>query len=90
MIGDSLYSWTNGRLHAPYHKVMMRGDEARYSIGLFSVPKPGYIIKAPEEMVDEEHPLLVKPYDHHHFLQFFYTQAAHKSSVAALKEHCGV
>ncbi|KAG6425974.1 hypothetical protein SASPL_110185 [Salvia splendens] len=90
MIGDSLYSWTNGRLQAPYHKVMMSGDQARYSIGLFSVPKPGYMIKAPEEMVDEEHPMLFKPYDHHQFLQFFYAQAAQKSSIDALKEYCGV
>ncbi|KAL1551453.1 putative 2-oxoglutarate-dependent dioxygenase AOP1 [Salvia divinorum] len=89
MIGESFSAWTNGRLHAPYHKVMMSGDEARYSIGLFSVPKPGYEIKAPEEMVDEEHPLLFKPYDHHQFLQFYYTEAGQKSP-SALKEYCGV
>ncbi|XP_057772956.1 probable 2-oxoglutarate-dependent dioxygenase AOP1 isoform X2 [Salvia miltiorrhiza] len=88
MIGESFSAWTNGRLHAPYHKVMMSGDEARYSIGLFSVPKPGYMIKAPEEMVDEEHPLLFNPYDHHRFLQFYYTEAGQKSP-AALKEYCG-
>ncbi|KAG6430018.1 hypothetical protein SASPL_108077 [Salvia splendens] len=89
MIGESFTAWSNGRLHAPYHKVMMSGNEARYSIGLFSVPKPGYIIKAPEEMVDEEHPLLFKPYDHHQFLQFYYTEAGQRSP-AALKQYCGV
>ncbi|CAB4272702.1 unnamed protein product [Prunus armeniaca] len=30
-----------------------------YSTGLFSVPKEGYIIKAPDEVVDEEHPLIM-------------------------------
>ncbi|KAK4428058.1 putative 2-oxoglutarate-dependent dioxygenase AOP1.2 [Sesamum alatum] len=88
MIGESLYAWTNGRLHAPYHRVMMRGDEPRYSIGLFSIPKAGYIIKAPEEMVDDEHPLLFKPFDHVQFLDFYYTEAGQRSP-AALKAYCG-
>ncbi|KAI5337199.1 hypothetical protein L3X38_016468 [Prunus dulcis] len=52
---DLLYAWTNGRLHSPYHRVMMSGNEARYSTGLFSILKEGYIIKAPDEVVDEEH-----------------------------------
>ncbi|KAL2243416.1 probable 2-oxoglutarate-dependent dioxygenase AOP1 [Sesamum indicum] len=88
MIGESFYAWTNGRLHPPYHRVMMRGDEARYSIGLFSVPKAGYIIKAPEELVDDEHPLLFKPFDHVEFLDFYYTEAGQRSP-AALKAYCG-
>ncbi|KAL7145548.1 hypothetical protein ABFS83_07G091800 [Erythranthe nasuta] len=89
MIGESFHAWTNGRLYPPYHRVMMTGEEARYSIGLFSVPKSGYIIKAPEELVDEEHPLLFKPYDHVQFLDFYYTQAG-QTSTSALKAYCGV
>ncbi|KAL0354737.1 UNVERIFIED_CONTAM: putative 2-oxoglutarate-dependent dioxygenase AOP1.2 [Sesamum radiatum] len=88
MAGDAIMAWTNGRLHPPYHRVMMRGDEARYSIGLFSIPKAGYIIKAPEEMVDDEHPLLFKPFDHVEFLDFYYTEAGQRSP-AALKAYCG-
>lgn len=75
-------------MHSAFHRVMMRGDEARYSIGLFSVPKAGYLIKAPEEMVDEEHPLLFKPYDHIKFLEFYYTEAGQRSP-SALKAYCG-
>uniref|UniRef100_A0A6N2K4R0 Fe2OG dioxygenase domain-containing protein n=2 Tax=Salix viminalis TaxID=40686 RepID=A0A6N2K4R0_SALVM len=89
MIGDSLYAWANGRLHSPYHRVMMRGNAARYSVGLFSVPKAGYIIKAPEEMIDEEHPLLFKPFDHVQFLGFYYTEAGQRAP-SALKSYCGV
>ncbi|XP_021906496.1 probable 2-oxoglutarate-dependent dioxygenase AOP1 [Carica papaya] len=88
MIGDSLYAWLNGRLYSPYHRVMMRGNEARYSAGLFSIPKEGYIIKAPEEMIDKEHPLLFKPFDHVQFLQFYYTEAGQRAE-SALKEYCG-
>ncbi|XVF25064.1 hypothetical protein REPUB_Repub13aG0181400 [Reevesia pubescens] len=89
MIGDSLNAWLNGRLHSPYHRVMMSGEKARYSAGLFSIPKGGYIIKAPDELVDEAHPLLFKPFDHVEFLGFYYTEAGQKSE-SALKEYCGV
>ncbi|OMO66847.1 Oxoglutarate/iron-dependent dioxygenase [Corchorus olitorius] len=89
MIGDSLYAWLNGRLHSPYHRVMMTGDKARYSMGLFSIPKGGYMIKAPEELVDEEHPLLFKPFDHIQFMGFYFTEAGQKAQ-SALKVFCGV
>ncbi|KAL3366471.1 hypothetical protein AABB24_011250 [Solanum stoloniferum] len=89
MIGDSLHAWTNGRMHAPFHRVMMRGNEARYSIGLFSIPKARYIIKAPKELVDEDHPLLFKPFDYHKFLSFGYTEEDMKCDFA-LKAYCGV
>ncbi|KAB1227073.1 putative 2-oxoglutarate-dependent dioxygenase AOP1.2 [Morella rubra] len=89
MIGDSLLAWTNGRLHSPHHRVMMTGNKARYSVGLFSVPKAGYIIEAPEELVDEEHPLLFKPFDYDQFLAFYYTEAG-QNAKSALSTYCGV
>lgn len=88
MIGQAFHAWTNGRLHSAHHRVMIKGSVARYSIGLFSVHKEGYIIKCPEEMVDEKHPLLFKPYDHFEFVNFFYTPEGLKSSDA-LKAYCG-
>ncbi|KAL2486254.1 2-oxoglutarate (2OG) and Fe(II)-dependent oxygenase superfamily protein [Abeliophyllum distichum] len=88
MIGDSFLAWSNGRLHSPFHRVMMTGNEARYSIGLFSIPKAGYMIKAPEELVDEEHPLLFKPFDHVEFLDFYYSEAGRKLQFA-LQAYCG-
>ncbi|KAK6787474.1 hypothetical protein RDI58_015999 [Solanum bulbocastanum] len=89
MIGDSLYAWANGRLHSPYHRVMMKGNEARYSVGLFSIPKAGYMIKAPKELVDEEHSLLFKPFDHVEFLDFYYTEEGQRCA-SALKTYCGI
>ncbi|KAH6758779.1 2-oxoglutarate and oxygenase superfamily protein [Perilla frutescens var. frutescens] len=88
MAGESLSAWTNGRLHPPQHRVMMAGEEDRYTIALFSNPKAGYMIKAPEEMVDEEHPLLYMPFDYNHYLQFYFSQAG-QTSPDALKEFCG-
>ncbi|KAJ9190101.1 hypothetical protein P3X46_001333 [Hevea brasiliensis] len=89
MIGDSLYAWANGLLYSAYHRVMMTGNEARYSAGLFSIPKAGYMIKAPEELIDEQHPLLFRPFDHVEFLKFYYTEAGQRAE-SALKTYCGV
>ncbi|KAI5337200.1 hypothetical protein L3X38_016469 [Prunus dulcis] len=89
LIGESLHAWTNGRLHSPIHKVMMNGNEARYSIGLYSAPKEGYIIKAPNEVVDEEHPLLFKPYEHAQFIAFCNSEAGQRGPFS-LKTYCGV
>ncbi|KAL2617570.1 hypothetical protein AAZV13_08G193800 [Glycine max] len=89
MIGDSLHAWSNGRLHSPFHRVIMSGNEARYSAGLFSIPKGGSIIKAPEELVDEEHPLLFKPFDHVEFLKSYYTEQGQRDQ-SALRTYCGV
>ncbi|KAL1551455.1 putative 2-oxoglutarate-dependent dioxygenase AOP1 [Salvia divinorum] len=88
VLGISFHAWTNGRLHAPYHKVVVSGDEARYSIGLFSVPKEGCVVKAPAELVDEDHPLLYKPFDYFKFLDFTSTDAGRVSSDP-LKDYCG-
>ncbi|XP_047956451.1 probable 2-oxoglutarate-dependent dioxygenase AOP1 [Salvia hispanica] len=89
MLGTSFHAWTNGRLHAPYHRVLVSGDEARYSIGLFSNPKEGCVIEAPSELVDEDHPLLYKPFNHIKFMDFYYSDAG-RTSPDALQEYCGV
>lgn len=67
----------------------MKGNDARYSAGLFSSPKGGYMIKVPEELVDKEHPLLFKPFDHAEFLNNYYAQKAPRPKFA-LKAYCGV
>ncbi|KAI9107526.1 hypothetical protein K1719_021563 [Acacia pycnantha] len=89
MIGDSFHAWSNGRLCSAFHKVMMTGNEARYSAGLFTNPKGGYMIKAPEELVDEEHPLLYKPFDRDELVKYFRTVEAQRQKFA-LKTYCGV
>lgn len=69
----------------------MTGDEPRYSVALFVTPKPGYLIQAPEEMVDEEHPLLFKPFEYIEYLDFaFNLEASGLASISALNDFCGV
>ncbi|KAG1354747.1 2-oxoglutarate-dependent dioxygenase-related family protein [Cocos nucifera] len=88
MAGDSFTAWSNGRVHAPEHRVMMTGSEVRYSAGLFAMPKAGQLVGAPVELVDEEHPLLYKPFDHVEFLRFHRTRL-NQSVKAALNEFRG-
>ncbi|KAK9946102.1 hypothetical protein M0R45_011579 [Rubus argutus] len=38
VVGDSLMAWSNGRMHSVKHRVMMRGEKERYSLGAFAVP----------------------------------------------------
>ncbi|CAN0881913.1 Probable 2-oxoglutarate-dependent dioxygenase AOP1 [Linum grandiflorum] len=75
-MGESFNAWTNGRLQCPYHRVMLRGDEARLSAALFSIPKQGFLVKAPQELVDEQHPLLFKPYDYIDYLHLRFKDSA--------------
>ncbi|KAL1188401.1 putative 2-oxoglutarate-dependent dioxygenase AOP1.2 [Cardamine amara subsp. amara] len=79
MVGDSLGAFLNGRLSSPYHRVMMMGKKTRYSTALFSVPKTGVIVDSPEELIDEEHPRIFKPYQYDDFLQFFQTEAGRRA-----------
>ncbi|PSS28907.1 2-oxoglutarate-dependent dioxygenase AOP1 [Actinidia chinensis var. chinensis] len=70
-VGDSLKAWSNGRLHAVKHRVMMREKKVRYSCGLFLTPKEGVNVEVPEKLVDEDHPLLYKPFNYSDFMAFF-------------------
>ncbi|KAD4982900.1 hypothetical protein E3N88_19571 [Mikania micrantha] len=87
-VGEVFHAWSNGRLHAPYHRVMMTGNEARYSLGLFSVPKAGYITRVPDELVDQQHPLLFNPFDYDDFLNHLFTGKI-GSNEDALGAYCG-
>lgn len=60
----------------------MMGKKTRYSTALFSVPKTGVLIDSPEELVDEVHPRIFKPFEYNDFLQFFHTQDGRRAQSA--------
>ncbi|KAJ7951843.1 2-oxoglutarate-dependent dioxygenase [Quillaja saponaria] len=78
--GDALMAWSNDRIQSPNHKVVMSGKETRYSMGLFAFNRG--ILQVPEELVDDEHPLQYKPFNHLGLLNFTY--------VSSMKDYCGV
>ncbi|KAL3506425.1 hypothetical protein ACH5RR_031807 [Cinchona calisaya] len=73
--GDALTAWSNGKIQSAIHRVIMSAEVPRYSIGIFSY-KNG-IVQAPNELVDEQHPLLFKPFDHFDLVSLIYTQGSH-------------
>ncbi|XP_037491295.1 2-oxoglutarate-dependent dioxygenase AOP3 [Jatropha curcas] len=87
MAGEGIMGWSNNRIDACDHRVTINRKEKRLSIGLFSYVKG--IIKVPEEFVDEEHPLMYKPFDHIGLVHFFGTPEVHKQH-RTLKAYSGL
>lgn len=67
-------AWSNGRMHRLKHRVMISGEKDRYSLGAFASPVEGTIIKAEKELVDEEHPRILKDFDYKDFSRFTFTK----------------
>ncbi|XP_027357030.1 probable 2-oxoglutarate-dependent dioxygenase AOP1 [Abrus precatorius] len=79
IIGDILKAWSNGRLHAATHRVVMSGEKERYSFGFFAMPKEEVNIEVPIELVDDKtHPLRYRPFNYGEYFHYF---------VSTLKEN---
>lgn len=70
LAGNCFRAWSNGRVGAALHRILVGGDAARYSVILFSAPKGDILVEAPPELVDEEHPRLCEPYNYDEFVLF--------------------
>ena len=64
----------------------MKANKERYSFGLFSVPKEGAMIEVPRELVDNEHPLLYRPFKFADYFSYFVSNI----SDDALEIYAGV
>ncbi|XP_014499324.1 probable 2-oxoglutarate-dependent dioxygenase AOP1.2 [Vigna radiata var. radiata] len=72
IVGDALKAWSNGRLHAATHRVIMSGEKERYTFGVFVAPKEEMKIEVPRDLVDDKiHPLHYRPFHYGEFLNFF-------------------
>ncbi|CAL1358367.1 unnamed protein product [Linum trigynum] len=81
LVGDSLHAWLNGRVHCPDHRVWLcENDKLRYLLGLFTRPKADNTIKAPEELIDEQHPLLFKPFTYKQLIASTFSEAGLKEA----------
>ncbi|KAF8081727.1 hypothetical protein N665_0869s0009 [Sinapis alba] len=70
MVGDSLCI-----VFTISPRVLMTAKKTRYSTALFSAPKSGVIIDSPEELINEEHPRMFKPFEYNNYRDFFNTEA---------------
>ncbi|WCJ42732.1 2-oxoglutarate (2OG) and Fe(II)-dependent oxygenase superfamily protein [Euphorbia peplus] len=87
LASDGLMGWSNDRIKSSYHRVMLEGEEVRYSIGFF-----GFIegmIKVPKELIDEKHPLKYKPFNQQEYLEF-YNFDPNTNVTKSLKVFCGI
>lgn len=73
---------------APLHRVNVGGEDTRYSVILFSVPKDEAVIQAPTELVDERRPSLFRPFAFGGFLRFCVTEEGMKAKCK-LSAYCG-
>ncbi|XP_027169897.1 probable 2-oxoglutarate-dependent dioxygenase AOP1 [Coffea eugenioides] len=88
MAGDAIMAWSNNRIKSPHHRVIMEGKgRPRYSIAQFSFMDG--TVQTPQELVDDEHPLQFKPFDHLEYLSFF-SKEENRRLECALKTYCGV
>ncbi|KAL5575735.1 hypothetical protein UlMin_017434 [Ulmus minor] len=85
--GDALMAWSNERIISAIHRVVVSGSEDRYSLAQFSFGDG--IVEVPKELVDDEHPLKYKPFDHLGLLRFF-AENAYKKLNSPIKAYCGV
>ncbi|KAH6779729.1 hypothetical protein C2S52_010966 [Perilla frutescens var. hirtella] len=87
MAGDAYEAWSNGRIYAAKHQVIMKANKPRYCLALFSFNHGTTNI--PEEFVDSEHPLQFKPFDNFGLARFYLSGATPMTESTA-KAYCGV
>ncbi|KAL6005833.1 hypothetical protein ACLOJK_041716 [Asimina triloba] len=89
-IGEAFKAWSNGRLHAVHHRVMLSGERERFSCGLFPIPKEGVMIEVPPQLVDQEHPLIFRPFNYQDYIRFLFSNMNEIYKNNALERFAGV
>ncbi|KAJ0623810.1 putative oxoglutarate/iron-dependent dioxygenase, non-heme dioxygenase domain-containing protein [Helianthus annuus] len=90
MAGDACMAWSNGRIEAPYHRVIMQQNKDRYSLVLSSFIKD-LKIEVPQELVDKDHPLQFKAFDHYDYIQYVSDTTVEGNRMkGAISSYCGI
>ncbi|XP_020693350.1 probable 2-oxoglutarate-dependent dioxygenase AOP1 [Dendrobium catenatum] len=79
IVGQAFQAWSNMRVRAPNHRVRVLGKEKRFSALFASRPSPNSMVKSPEELGDEDHHLLFKPFNYTEFVKFLYSEEGRKT-----------
>lgn len=67
---------------------MTVGDTDRYSTTYSTTPKDGFVIQAPKELIDDEHPMMFEPFHGKDYYQFRFSEAGQKEDDP-LMAFCG-
>lgn len=65
----------------------MEGDKTRYTLGLFSFLTG--MVSVPEDLLDDDHPLMYKPFDNIALINFYATKEGREAN-STLKAYCGI
>jgi isopenicillin N synthase-like dioxygenase len=65
-----LQAWSNGRVHAPLHRVAVGGREDRLSCGVFLLPSKDLVVDAPPELVTADAPRRFRSFAYMDYLRF--------------------
>ncbi|KAK7344981.1 hypothetical protein VNO77_15301 [Canavalia gladiata] len=87
MAGDAFMVWSSERIRACEHRVILKSKVNRYSLGLLSYSTN--LVQTSEDMVDGEHPVQYKPFDHYAYVGFRFTEEAVKCT-SRIKAYCGI
>ncbi|XP_020223316.2 2-oxoglutarate-dependent dioxygenase AOP3 [Cajanus cajan] len=87
MAGDAFMVWSSERIRACEHRVILKSKVMRYSLGLLSYSTKK--VQTLEDLVDEEHPIRYKPFDHYAYVGFRFTEEAVKCT-SRIKAFCGI
>jgi len=87
--GEQLRVATNGRVPACLHRVRTPSNRERFSVLCYRQQKDGVAVRALEDLVNAEHPLLYNPLRHEEYSNWRYSEAGLKFEDP-LKEFCGV
>ncbi|KAJ1385192.1 Oxoglutarate/iron-dependent dioxygenase [Sesbania bispinosa] len=87
MAGDAFTVWSSERIRACEHRVLLKSKVIRYSLGLLSYSNK--MVQTLEDLVDEEHPIRYKPFDHYGYVGYRFTEQAVKHT-SRIKAYCGI
>ncbi|KAH7565127.1 hypothetical protein JRO89_XS09G0140400 [Xanthoceras sorbifolium] len=90
MKDDKWTAWSNNRIRPCVHRVFMNVNDERYTLALFAFQKEE--ISVPDELVDDEHPLKYKPFNHLDYLMTHLKQiyASNTKTDYPIEAYCGI